>query len=252
MIYHVLNGDALVDRFLSARFDGQMVVARECMIEGNVQGDTLEELFHNRAKYLYDAYDEKEEHYFKKVASEFKKLLDAPGDSAFHLWFGYDLFCRANMWFVIWLLQSLPIKKKVFAAHPSYLPAADIWKDFGRATIVDLQSAFQNKIPLTESDLQLGAELWLAFQSSNLSRLKELSKTNSPAFPYLEEVCQAHIERFPVNCEKGRPEKVIDDILNQSPKDFYDVFTEFFAREGVYGFGDAQLKKIYDRVIQNR
>jgi hypothetical protein len=30
---------------------------------------------------------------------------------------------------------------------------------------------------------------------------------------------------------------------------FNAVFTEFFKREGIYGFGDSQLKQLYDKVL---
>ena len=40
MIYHILNGDALIDRFSATGLKGEMVVARESLIEGDLSGDT--------------------------------------------------------------------------------------------------------------------------------------------------------------------------------------------------------------------
>jgi hypothetical protein len=79
--------------------------------------------------------------------------------------------------------------------------------------------------------------------------LKKLSKIESACYPYLAEVCEAHIDRFPPEGKKGRPERVIEDIVHNVSDDFATVFREFFEREGVYGFGDAQLKQLYDKVI---
>ena len=67
MIYHILNGDALIDRFSATGLKGKMVVARECLIEGDLTGDKPEEFYQTRANYLAAKYGES-----KKITS--KKL----------------------------------------------------------------------------------------------------------------------------------------------------------------------------------
>ena len=247
--YHVLNGDALIDRFMEARLPGHCVVARECLIEGDLGGDILEESYGARADYLGAAYEANHKDYFAEVAGEFEKLRQAPDGAEFNLWFGYDLFCQANMWFVLWLLQSSPKQKQVYVVYPTFTP--DIWQDFGRATPADLLACFQKRIAFTDKDLQLAAELWLAYKKNDLATLGRLSQQPSSAFPYLQDVCQAHIERFAPPAEKGRPERVVAEILASGHKEFSAVFVEFFRREGVYGFGDVQVKKMYDEALQN-
>jgi hypothetical protein len=247
MVYHILNGDALIDRFLSSGISGEKIVARECLIEGSLEGDTLPDFWKIRAAFIFEQYAD-EALYFQNVVSEFDKLLSAPEGSEFNLWFGYDLFCRANMWFVIHLIQSLAVRKKVFLVYPSFLASADIWHDFGTAGTDELKIAFKNRVLCSENDLKLGDDLWDAYKKHDLTKLEALSKSNSPAFPYLEEVCRAHIDRFPPG-GKGRPERVLQDIISHSATDFYSVFEEFSKREGVYGFGDLQVKRIYDQLI---
>ena len=81
--------------------------------------------------------------------------------------------------------------------------------------------------------------------------MQQLSKQKSACFAYLEEVCQAHIDRFPVDKSLGRPEKIVKELIEKNASDFKEVFKEFSVREGIYGFGDLQLKSIYDRQIQS-
>ncbi len=247
MIYHVLNGDALIDRFIASGISGEIAVARECLIDGDLRGDTLPDFWQSRALYLAGTFQAEKETYFKNVVPEFNKLLAAPDGSEFNLWFGYDLFCRANMWFVISLLQSVPVQKKVFVVYPSFLAAADIWQDFGSARAEDLKTAFQNRIEFLEADLKLGTDLWNAYKNNDFSKLEKLSSSSSPCFPYLKEVCKAHIDRFPLS-GKGRPEQILEDIIHHTGPDFYSVFREFSKREGIYGFGDDQVKQIYDKL----
>ncbi len=252
MTYQVLNGDSLKEHFLATKLNGTVIINRECLIVGNLAGNTLTEFWEVRAKFIEDSYNDDREGYFAKVVSEFEKIIAAPNNSEFNLWFGYDLFCQANMWFLLSLIQNSHITKKVFIVYPTYLKRDEIWNDFGYATTNDLIFCFETKIEFSEADLILGKNLWTAFKNNDLPKLEELSENKSPCFPYLKEVCQAHIERFNFKDGKGRPEIVIEAILKNVSTDFSKVFMEFSQREGVYGFGDFQVKQIYDNVILNQ
>ncbi|MBA3353603.1 MAG: hypothetical protein H0U23_14495 [Blastocatellia bacterium] len=94
----------------------------------------------------------------------------------------------------------------------------------------------------TESDVTLGAELWTAFQNRDHARLKELSETESACFPYLEEACQAEIEK------EIRPKEVLRELRQSGVQDFDEMFAGFREHAGVYGFGDAQVKKILNQI----
>src|SRR3954453_1716913 len=236
MTYHILNGDALIDRFVATGLSGEVIVMRECLVEGNLSGDTSSAFYEERAHYLSATYNADKESYFANVVSEFEKLNAAPNHAEFNLWFGYDLFCRANMWYLLSLLHHLPITKQVFVVYPSYLQGNDIWKDFGSATPVDLISSFNNRIHFSDTDLQLGKDLWTAFKNDDLNALGQLSIQYSGPLPYLEEVCKAHINRFPKGGAKGRPERVVEELVESATNDFPSVYVEFFKREGIHGF----------------
>jgi hypothetical protein len=158
------------------------------------------------------------------------------------------------MWFVLSIINSLSIKKKVYAVYTSYLDrtSKQFWNGFGPANSGELTICFANRIPLSEVDLQLGQNLWTAYKSGNLEELIHLAKTQSPAFPYLQEVIKAHVDRFPKEGTKGRPEEVLEDIIKNVSTDFHKVFQEFWNRESIYGFGDIQLKQLYDKVMHYR
>ncbi|HEV7780463.1 MAG TPA: hypothetical protein VGO58_04310, partial [Chitinophagaceae bacterium] len=64
-------------------------------------------------------------------------------------------------------------------------------------------------ISLSKAEINFGQGLWKAFKNGNLEELTNLSKHQSLAFPYLQEVVKAHVDRFPKDGTKGRPEKVM-------------------------------------------
>jgi hypothetical protein len=215
-----------------------------------LSGDTLSDFWQSRANYIGSTKTE----YHNNVVKEFEKIMNAPDNSAFNLWFEYDLFCQVNMWFVISIINSLSIKKKVFAVFTSYLDRSSkqFWNGFGPANSGDLKVCYADRIPLSEADMNFGQKLWEAYKNGNLEALTDLSKHRSPAFPYLQEVVKAHVDRFPKDGTKGRPEKVIEDITTNISTDLHKVFEEFWNRESIYGFGDTQLKSLYDKVMHYR
>lgn len=250
MIYQILNGDSLAYSFPNTIFDGEIVVTREALMDGDLSGDNLDDFWQSRANFLRVP----EATYRSSVVKEFEKLMNAPNPSDFNLWFEYDLFCQVNMWFVLSLIRRLPIEKKVYAVYTTHLTKTDktFWNGFGPAQPNELEFCYANRVPLSEADLQFGQELWMAFKNGKLAELTSLSTYQSSAFPYLPEVVEAHVDRFPKDGEKGRPERVIEEIIRNGSSDFGQVFREFWNRESIYGFGDVQLKRLYEMVINSR
>ncbi len=248
MVYHILNGDSLAYSFPESGIEGDSIVVREGFIDGNLSGDNLHDFWQSRADYIGITENE----YYNKVVTEFEKILNAPDNSEFNLWFEYDLFCQVNMWFVISMINNMRLNKKVYAVYTTYLDrtSKQFWNGYGQANSGELSICFADRTPLDNADLQLGQNLWNAYKNGDNEELIRLAKNYSSAFPYLQEVAKAQFERFPKDGTKGRPEKVIEDIVKNVSTDFQKVFREFWDRESIYGFGDTQLKLLYDKVIR--
>lgn len=250
MIYHVLNGDALLPRFLATKLAGEVIIDRECLVVGDLSGDTPTEFWVTRAAYIEAAYHETRSDYYQRVVSEFDRLRTAPNQSEINLWFGYDLFCQVNMWFVLSLLYQQARPHSLYVVYPIFLTDDAIWDDFGPATVADLVACAAGKVAVSDADLRLANDLWNAYKTNDLARLAQLADAESACFPYLKAVCKAHIERFGTNGGKGRPERVIEAIISNGTTHFPEVFQAFFQQEGIYGFGDLQVKPFYDAVMK--
>src|SRR5688500_7446262 len=231
MVYNILNGDSLAYSFPDAKIEGEIIVVREGLIDGELSGDNLHDFWQSRARYLRIT----ETEYNNSVVKEFEKIMNAPDNSEFNLWFEYDLFCQVNMWFVISVINSLSVNKKVYAVFTSYLDRNNkhFWNGFGPANLSQLQVGVADRILLRYADIQVGQDLWIDYKDNNFEELIRLAKNQSSAFPYLQEVVKAHIDRFPKD-GYGRPEKVIEDITKNISTDFHKVFKEFWNRESIY------------------
>jgi len=91
------------------------------------------------------------------------------------------------------------------------------------------------------------SKLWESFQHRDKKRLIEYGAQCKSIIPRINQVVQAHIERSKSLQGLGRPEKTIHDILNEGKTTFPELFKEFSKRDGIYGFGDLQVKRMFDK-----
>lgn len=231
MVIHVLPGDAQTETFKQTGIEGEVVVCREAMVEG--PADNPDDLWSQRADF-HSPGDHAS--YLANVVSEFEKLINTAPGSEINLWFEYELFCQANMWFCLYLLRDTDAA--IYRVAPVTLAEKDIWSGFGRMDGDDLRRCFEGRIRLGKEDVELGSELWKAFSAGDYELLSELSRTASEAFPYLDIVTRAAAEK------DTRPARILKEIAADGITEFDDVFGEFSKRAGVYGYGDLQVKKI--------
>ncbi len=239
--YHILNGDALKEQFPTEKVSGEIIVTRECLIEGPANAKDLNEFFKIRSKFFEEVYGSSV--YRSFTLSEFEKIISINGGDV-HLWFEEDLFCQTNLWFVCSLLYEKPLN--VFLVSPKDA----LQYGFGGFNTEELYQLFQEKQRLTEIQLNQFTLLWFAYQASDLERLLKLGVQMSTEFPFIMKAIAAHFDRIPKNGNPGKPYQIIANIIREkSTKDFSIVFQEFVKRAPIYGFGDLQVKRIYDSVI---
>ena len=247
-IHHILNGDSLGDKLKATSTQENIIVCRECLIDGAFDLLDDHDFWDRRADYMMKKYSLAKTDYFGLTVDELKRIEKIPAGAEVCLWFEDDLFCQVNMWFVLSLIPpNVNLKlSRVFPATPS----KDRWRGFAACTTEMLEQSYASRVRFKHEDIELAKELWNAYLKSDFVRFQELSNTTSPCFRSLQEVCQAHIDRFPADGSPGRPERTLREIMLKSKQaDFADVFREFSTREGIYGFGDLQIRPLYEKLL---
>jgi hypothetical protein len=220
-------------------------VVREALVVGPVNGASLDEFWKVRTEFITESYLVTAEEYRLKTIQEIERLHALPEDTEICLWFEDDLFCQVNLWFILSLFAKKPWIN-LFRVFPPEAFAENRWKGFGEASISDLARSYGAKVRFKADDLKLGNDLWQAFRLGDDRKLQEYSKTESPCFKSLVEVCQAQLDRALGSQSLGKPEQIIQEILARGISDFSVVFQEFNKQAGVYGFGDLQVKALYN------
>lgn len=245
--YHILNGDALKDRFPSDQISGEAIIMRECLIDGPVLAKTQEAFYQARTSFLIEAYGDNGIKYENSVIAEFNKIA-AINNAEVNLWFEDDLFCQINLWYIC----SLIYKKNDIKVN-LVRPNSSLQYGFGGLNAEELIQAYKQKMPLTIVNVNQLVWLWFTYQKNHVERLLKLSVQLSSELPFVKEAIISHIERETTGEKLGRPEQAILDIIKEkSSTDFEIVFREFSKREPIYGFGDLQLKRIFNRVIKTQ
>jgi hypothetical protein len=238
MICHVLPGDSLALEFKKTEIDGEVIVCRDALVVGPVDAETPFEFWDERGRFILAEYGEDEILYHERVADELERLTDLEADTEVNLWFEYELFCSVNMWFCLSLLSNTGAA--VYRVEPKVLSPDDRWKGFGTLDATALTECCASRVQFKSDDLKLGTDLWNAFRTGNHAALGQLAAARSACFPYLDEVCEAAIEK------DTRPAEILAEIEFEGKTTFEEVFPEFTRRAGVYGFGDLQVKRILE------
>ena len=240
---HILNGDSLYHQ-MPERIAGQQIITREALVDGSVSADSLDEFFQVRARFIAENYPEAtSEEYFEKVVPEFERMMNIPDSSEINLWFEDDLFCQVNFWFVVWLLTSQGRTEKLYLVRPEKLTPYG----FAAYKPEQLPSLLEQRIHI--HDAKKLAELWEAYQHNELDILQQLAKELATDYPFIQDAIDAHIQRIPTKHSEGRPKETLKTIMEELDTDaFGPVFQEFCKREAIYGFGDLQVKKLFDEL----
>jgi len=240
-VYHVLNGDALGDHFGS--IEGDIIVMRECLIEGEVRGDSLSEILENRKAHFLKYYNVSPEGFSEKAIKEISKLEQIESGSTVNLWFEFDLFCQVNFWFIVHVVSSLYQEIELYFVAP----CQDSWMGYGAQSADQLLVSYEQKQKINKPDQQIISKMWSFYQNKEWSKLKNISTKLQVEINQLEDVIDAQIARFPVDGTLGRPQQILKDIISElNEPQFGKIYRDFFARAGIYGFGDMQVKNMLD------
>lgn len=241
-IFNILNGDYLAYQLEKTSVEGEIIVCREALIKGNLQADNLEDLWKIRAESILEDYQVKKESYYTKVVTEFEKILQIPESSEVNLWFEDDLFCQVNLWFCLTLV---PKDKglKIYRIFPKTTKENN-WKGFSISDQFELEESLKSRILFKEKDINLGVDLWQAFQNKDSESLEQLSENQSECFHFLKEIIDSYLNI--------KPEVFIKNLIQNGTMDFNKIFEKFQDELGIFGFGDLQVKSIHDKILEEK
>ena len=244
---HILNGGALLDRF-PTEIEGHRIACHECLIEGPVQAETLKEFGKMRSKFLHETYNASYEEYYSKMVAPLDILESIDPQEEIHLWFEEDLFCQVNMWFMIHLLRHYKLENSIFLVRPH----TSLQFGFGALDASGLGEALQKKEKISTQDLVQFDELWRAYSVSDTSAMQRIAEVLSKNFSFVLPAVTSHFDRQETSSSMGLPKETLIRISRElDTQEFGKIFRAFSARLPIYGFGDLQVKRLWQEVLNS-
>lgn len=238
--YHILNGDALLERF-PAEINGQPLVCRECLIDGPVQGRSLAKFYENRMQFLGENYgDEDFEFYLGAVIPEFEDMQNVEPGSTVYFWFEADLFCQVNFWFCASLMDA-----SSGTQFRLVIPEGEHRYGFSNLKNEELLKTLKEAVKLPSMVMALLQQLWKSFKSGDQKTTLSLAGMLELSIPQLSGL-RATLESF---YQEGHLELLKKIIASQSEPTFGAVFREFCLQAPEYGFGDLQVLRLYRELL---
>ncbi|WP_286232666.1 DUF1835 domain-containing protein [Thalassotalea sediminis] len=243
---HILNGDALLQRFPEL-ITGERIVARECLVDGDLAGNTFDEFMVIRAKFIDNYPQCSKQQYLSESKPEFAKIKKLPENSDVVLWFELDLFCQANMWYVLHLLQSVGVSS-IRWAHPN---KGNEYNFAGMADD-DLLQALSHAKLLSNEDVNFFNCCWHAFKQRDVNELTQLRDCIPTNIKSVIAAIDAELARQPDEHGLGYPERELLNIMHQVAEkhalSFAVVFKAYYQKMAVYSFGDLQVHRMYQQL----
>jgi hypothetical protein len=248
---HILNGEATEMLLAQTAISGDRFSFRDALIGGPAPVVNGTEWRRIRVAHLAEAYGVEVE----KCLSDFARQQDVfesfKDQDEVTLWFESDLFCQANLLYVLDWCAQRELGTKLSLICIGEFPGRSNFRGLGELTPPELASLFDKRVAVTPAQLQLAARAWQAYRSEDPRALERLLLTDTSALPFLKSALRLQLARFPsIRNGLNRIESRGLELLSKGFTRFADLFPRFVAAEPDYGLGDAQFWNALQRLKQ--
>ena len=248
---HILNGEATEATLAQTAISGDRFSFRDALIAGPAPAVNGTEWRRIRATHLAEAYAvdvDQCESDFARQQNVFESFNDRDEVT---LWFESDLFCQANLLYVLDWCAHHELRTKLSLICIGEFPGRSNFRGLGELTAPELATLFDKRVEVTSAQLELAARAWQAYRSADPRELERLLQTDTSALPFLNSALKLQLARFPsVRNGLNRIESAGLQLLSEGFTRFVDLFPRFVAAEPEYGLGDAQFWNALQRLKQ--
>ena len=247
---HITNGDSFTQKLKSLKLKGEIITWREMLCEGKTETNVGSESFwKTRFDFLHKNYKVSKTWFVEKTLKEYRSLCNHKQQDQIVLWFEYDLFCQINMLAVLSWLKKHRRYAEIYLVCSGDEDETNRLYRLNELSDEQLLNSYENKVKLSQNDIEHADYVWQLYCSDNPIRLENLIDFDNYQFDYLSDAIKVHLRRFPTikNGLNELENRILEFSLQQKPKSKKELLSSLIQNQGFYGFGDTQ----YERVISN-
>ncbi|MGB5479905.1 MAG: DUF1835 domain-containing protein [Eudoraea sp.] len=247
---HITNGDSFTQKLKTLKLKGDIITWREMLCEGKTETNVGSESFwKTRFDFLHKNYKVSKSWFVEKTLKEYRSLCNHKQQDQIILWFEYDLFCQINMLAVLSWLKKHRRYAEIYLVCSGDEDETNRLYRLNDLSDEQLFNSYENKVKLSQNDIEYADYVWQLYCSDNPIRLENLIDFDNYQFDYLSDAIKVHLRRFPTikNGLNELENRVLEFSLHQKPKSKKELLGKLIENQGFYGFGDTQ----YERVISS-
>ncbi|MEA1785408.1 DUF1835 domain-containing protein [Arenibacter sp. GZD96] len=248
---HITNGDVFTQKLKSLNFKGDIITWREMLCEGKTETNVGSESFwKTRFDFLHKTYKISKNWYVEKTLKEYRSLCNHKQQDQIVLWFEYDLFCQINMLAVLSWLKNHRKYAEIYLACSGKIDESNTLYQLSDLTDNQILELHNNKVLLTQDDIEYADYVWQLYCSDNPIRIQNLTDFEGFQFEYLSDALRAHLMRFPsIKNGLNRVEhNILDLAVSKKPKSKTELMSTVLGNQGLYGFSDTQYERIVTKL----
>jgi len=247
-LLHITNGDVFTQKLKSLKIKGDIITWREMLCEGKTLTNVGSETFWKaRFEFLNKNYKVSKSRFIEKTLKEYRSLCNHKQQDKIVLWFEYDLFCQINMLAVLSWLKTHRKYAEISLVCSGKEDETDKMYSLGELSDEQLRNLYENRLVLSQDDIEYADYVWQLYCSDNPIRLENLGDYKQYQFKYLSDAIENHLKRFPSikNGLNRMENNILQLAVDRKPTSKKAFLGTILQNQGGLGFGDSQ----YDRAI---
>ena len=250
-LLHITNGDIFTEKLKALKLKGDIITWREMLCEGKTLTNVGSESFwKTRFEFLNKNYKVSKSWFIEKTLKEYRSLCNHKQQDEIVLWFEYDLFCQVNMIAVLSWLKTHRKYAQISLVCSGKEDETNKMYSLGDLTDEQLLKLYENKVELSQDDIEYADYVWQLYCSDNPIRLENLSDYSEFQFDYLSDAVQTHLHRFP-SIKNGLNEmetNILQLARDKKPTSRKSFLADILQNQGFLGFGDSQYERALGRL----
>lgn len=241
---HIHNGESSANTLKQSPIPGEQFAFRESLLTGptpaGLAGEGWREL---RARHLSESYGIDFAECKLGLQRQDEMLSSLAAYDEVVLWFEHDLFCQLSLIYLLdWCNRRDRGDCKLSLICISEFPGVEDFRGLGQLNAGQLASLFPARQEVTSAELDLASVAWDCYRAADPTAVERLLSADTSALPFLRNALLAHLARFPsLRNGLGHIENCGLALIDQGCTVFADLFSEFGARDSLYGLGDFQF-----------
>jgi len=229
---HLHNGDSVANTARLVGVPGRHVAYRETLISGPVRPKLgVQEWIEERARFLSEHYGENLLRVRNELLEQEQTLDRAREEEEVVLWFEHDLFCLANLLYLLSRLTKCRRLSLIWCSHP-----------LGAMEDEDIFKQFHSRYAVAPAMMNAAALAWRAYTSEEATDLNRLLDADFVDFPFLRDGFLLQASRFPsLRNGLGEVEQRALAGIEAGATDFASLFLRFDQSPPRFGFGDGEF-----------